>query len=44
MVKEICPKSEPTTIAGFILERLKEKKPLAVEKCYDTMFTLLCRA
>lgn len=39
--KEICLKSEETTIAGFILERLKETKPLAVEvKAMNAMLTL----
>ena len=39
--KEICLKSEETTIAGFILERLKEKKPFDVEvKAMNAMLTL----
>ena len=39
--KEIELKSEETTIAGYILERLKEKKPLAVEvKAMNAMLTL----
>ncbi|MFA6789648.1 MAG: citrate/2-methylcitrate synthase, partial [Arcobacteraceae bacterium] len=39
--KEICLKSEETTIAGYILERLKETKPLAVEvKAMNAMLTL----
>jgi 2-methylcitrate synthase len=39
--KEICLKSEEPTIAGYILERLKETKPLAVEvKAMNAMLTL----
>ncbi len=39
--KEIELKSEETTIAGYILERLKETKPLAVEvKAMNAMLTL----
>jgi len=39
--KEICLKSEETTIAGYILERLKETTPLAVEvKAMNAMLTL----